>query len=238
MVSTTPGGCNLAGVILVFGCEPETPPGVTACRYATTNQGAAPAATRRRPPTGPQRFSCLLELAVIRICQGMLTTAAISARIVGTCVYDPAREHSGRQQRTLGSPPGGRSSGTGPSWSAAAVGGPGRGATRPRGAESSNDFLVDAARDEGATWEQIGTALGISRQGSRQAKARRDELEVAERREAVARRTPPATATILVAAPTKQADTAKTERLSTHRCGGRGPAPPPTPPPSSGSRGP
>lgn len=41
----------------------------------------------------------------------------------------------------------------------------------------ATNLLVDAARAEGATWEQIGTALGITRQAARQAKARREHLE-------------------------------------------------------------
>ena len=38
-------------------------------------------------------------------------------------------------------------------------------------------LLVLAARDEGRTWTQIGTALQISRQAARQAQLRRDKVD-------------------------------------------------------------
>jgi hypothetical protein len=43
--------------------------------------------------------------------------------------------------------------------------------------DASTTFMVDAARAEGASWAEIGRALGISRQAARQAAIRRQQLD-------------------------------------------------------------
>jgi hypothetical protein len=45
--------------------------------------------------------------------------------------------------------------------------------------DAATTFMVDAARAEGATWADIGRALGISRQAARQAAQRRHDLDAA-----------------------------------------------------------
>lgn len=43
--------------------------------------------------------------------------------------------------------------------------------------DRATNLMTDAARAEGATWGQIGAALGITRQAARQASIRREQLD-------------------------------------------------------------
>ena len=43
--------------------------------------------------------------------------------------------------------------------------------------DAATSFMVDAARADGASWADIGRALGITRQAARQAAIRRQQLD-------------------------------------------------------------
>lgn len=45
--------------------------------------------------------------------------------------------------------------------------------------DAATSFMVDAARADGASWADIGRALGITRQAARQAALRREQLDAA-----------------------------------------------------------
>lgn len=45
--------------------------------------------------------------------------------------------------------------------------------------DTATNLMIDAARAEGATWAEIGRALGITRQAARQAALRRHQLDQA-----------------------------------------------------------
>ena len=100
-----------------------------------------------------------------------------------------------------------------------------------RALDAATSFMVDAARAEGATWAEIGRALGISRQAVRQAATRRHDLDDSTDRSQDLAHAP--------AGPTPTTQVVPPPRflLSAASLRGWGPAPPQRPP-SSGAGSP